>query len=88
MYFSHSSPDIVYGPFHKLMSAVLKSAIQDVSGCDRESREFKDAYRWCMEVSPYNHDYVDHVFSLDSICAYLRIDKAEVKKLARGKNAE
>lgn len=69
------------------MSAVLKSAFQDVSLCDKTSPIYRDAYKWFTETFPYTGSYQQHVFSIESICLYLEVDKKTVQQHVREKYA-
>lgn len=70
-------------PCRSLMVAVLKSVLQDVASADQDSVLYRDAYKWCMEVFPYSGEYEKYLFSLDSICLYLQIDKAYIQKVVK-----
>lgn len=68
------------------MYAVLKSALQDITSHTAESAVYRDAYKWCMGIFPYTMDYVNHVFSVDTICLELHIDKARLRKLVEARH--
>ena len=74
-------------PYYNLMSAVLKSALQDVSIRDKSSPLYRDAYKWFTETFPYTGAYQQHVFSIESICLYLKVDKKTVQRHVREKYA-
>jgi len=65
------------------MAAVLKSAFQDVSLRDKNSPLYRDAYKWFNELFPYTGSYQNHVFSIESICLFLEVDKSIVQKYVR-----
>ena len=65
------------------MAAILKSAIQDVSIRDKASPVYRDAYKWFNETFPYTGRYKQHIFSIQSICLYLDVDKSVIQKHIR-----
>jgi len=69
------------------MVAVLKSALQDVSLRDKGSPVYRDAYKWFNEIFPYTGPYTQHVFSIESICLYLEVDKGTIQRSIKEKYA-
>ena len=85
--FSHSYRKRRDTPYHNLMAAVLKSALQDVSLRDKASPVYRDAYKWFNEIFPYAGAYTQHVFSIESICLYLDVDKSTIQRHIKEKYA-
>lgn len=74
---SHNEKDT---PYHKLLTAVLKSAMQDIASQEKGSALYQDAYRWIYELPPYTGMYAQYIFSISSICEHLDVDKQRIQR--------
>lgn len=78
---SHSYPRLQRDtPQHALMVAVLRAALQDVSSHSKDSHVYRDSYKWFNEIFPYSGSYTQHMFSVESICLHLNVDKRVVQR--------